>query len=241
MFTESAELHDAIYAALKDYRNEAAWLSALLRQEHPSCRSVLDVACGTGEHVRKLVDAHGFEVDGLDVNPGFLDMAARKSPTSRFWEGDMVSFELPTRYDAVVCLFSSIGYARTLRGVEGALRSFRRHVRPDGVILVEPWFPPGILDPARVTRSTAVVGDLRVERVGRVEIQDRLSRIHFDYRLEDASGVRTAAEVHELGLFTPAEMVAAFEATGLEVRHDSTGLDGRGLYIARIAARHGRS
>jgi hypothetical protein len=73
-----------------------------------------------------------------------------------------------------------------------------------------------------------------VERVSHTEIDGRLSRLRFDYTLTDASGVRTAAEVHELGLFTPAEMLGAFEAMGLDVEYDPIGLDGRGLYVARV-------
>ena len=148
----------------------------------------------------------------------------------------MTDFELPMRYDAVVCLFSSIAYARTLPRVESALRSFGRHLEPGGFILVEPWFPHDVLDPAYVMRNPATVGSLRVDRVSHTEIDGRLSRVHFDYSIEDAAGRRTAKEVYELGLFTHAEMVAAFEAVGLEVRHDPVGLDGRGLYVARVAA-----
>ena len=97
-------MYDPIYATFKDYPTETSKLASLLRQQYPSCRSVLDVACGTGEHIRLLVREHGFRVDGVDLDPRVLAIAARKSPTSRFWEADMTDFQLPTRYDAVVCL-----------------------------------------------------------------------------------------------------------------------------------------
>jgi ubiquinone/menaquinone biosynthesis C-methylase UbiE len=54
MFSESADLYDKIYTKLKHYPDEAAKLAALIRKLFPGARSVLDVACGTGEHDRFL-------------------------------------------------------------------------------------------------------------------------------------------------------------------------------------------
>ena len=44
MFTESAELYDAIYAEFKDYAAETAQIAKLVRMAHPGARSLLDVA-----------------------------------------------------------------------------------------------------------------------------------------------------------------------------------------------------
>jgi SAM-dependent methyltransferase len=235
VFSESAEIYDLIYAGFKNYAEEAAQLAAVLRRVHPTCRSVLDVACGTGEHMRYLANDHGYRVDGLDLDRRFLDIAAAKNAGSRFWEADMATFELTERYDAIVCLFSSIGYLCTLDRVESGLRCFRRHTAIGGVVVVEPWFAPGQLDPSYVMRNTAEAGGLHIERVSHTDIEGRLSRLRFDYQLTDATGVRTATEVHELGLFTPAEMLTTFSLAGLQVEYDAIGLDGRGLYVARVA------
>ena len=147
----------------------------------------------------------------------------------------MSDFDLSRRYDAVTCLFSSIGYLRTLGRVAAALACFRKHLAPGGVILVEPWFAPGVLDPARVARNTGEANGVRVTRVSRVEVEGRLSRLWFDYEVTDGTGTRRFSEVHELGLFTTPELLAAFRSAGLEVDHDPIGLTDRGLYVARVA------
>jgi hypothetical protein len=67
-------------------------------------------------------------------------------------------------------------------------------------------------------------------------VEGRLSTLVFNYRIEDATGVRLVQEVHRLGLFTEAEMLASFLSAGLAATHDSSGLTGRGLYVARVAA-----
>jgi SAM-dependent methyltransferase len=233
MFHFSSQFYDLIYSTIKDYSSEAKQIAGLLRRLHPQCETVLDVACGTGEHVR-LLAAEGFNVDGLDLDRALLEIAKQKH-SSRFFQADMSDFHLPHRYDAVLCLFSSIGYLVTLDRVAKALICFREHLAPGGVILVEPWFEPGGLDTTRVARNVAEAGGIRVTRVGRVEVEDRVSRLYFDYEISDKTGTRCVSEIHELGLFTSAEMVEQFHEAGLEVEHDPSGLTGRGLYVARVS------
>ena len=235
MFNASAEFYDLIYSTFKDYGSEAAQIGSLLRGVNPGCKSVLDVACGTGEHAR-LLAAQGFLVDGLDLNPAFVRIARQKHPSGNFFEGDMIDFRLRRRYDAVLCLFSSIGYLRTLDRVREALVCFREHLAPAGAILIEPWFPPGVLDIHRVSRNVGEANGVRVSRLSRVEIEDRLSRLLFEYEISDATGTRCASEVHELGLFTTAELLGTFREAGLDATHDPKGLTDRGLFVARAAA-----
>jgi SAM-dependent methyltransferase len=233
VFETSAEYYDLIYLTFKDYAREAAQIASLLHHLNPGGRTILDVACGTGEHA-KLLSAAGFDVDGLDLSPAFVSLARKKQPGGRFFEADMSDFHLARRYDAVLCLFSSIGYLRTLDRVEAAFRCFREHLAPGGVVIVEPWFAPGVLDTTRVARNTGEAEGVRVSRVAWVIVEGRLSRLYFDYEITEGAETRRASEVHELGLFTAAEMVECFRNCGFAVEHDPAGLTDRGLYVARL-------
>ena len=235
MFSVSAEFYDLIYSTFKNYSSEAAQIKRLLRRLEPRCQTVLDVACGTGEHAR-LLAAQGFVVDGIDIDPAFVRIAQQKHPAGRFFVADMSDFHLSTRYDAVLCLFGSIGYLQTLDRVSRAFKAFRDHVTPGGVIIIEPWFAPGVLDPTRVTQQTGEAHGIRVARASRLEIDGTISRIYFDYEITDTTGTRRASEVHELGLFTTDELFRTFQEAGLHVEYDPKGLTDRGLYVARIAA-----
>ena len=234
MFTASAELYDIIYGSFKDYAAESDRIAALLRSEHPGCRTLLDVGCGTGEHARLLVE-RGFAVDGLDLDANLLRVARRKAPGCRFFEADMCDFALASRYDAVLCLFSSIGYAGTLERAARALTCFRRHLAPGGLVVVEPWFAPDAVTPGRTDSRTVDAPPLRIVRTSRLDAVGRTTRLTFSYEVTGPEGTRHATETHELALFTVEEMHQAFNAAGLAVRHDPVGLTGRGLYLARVA------
>lgn len=234
MFSATAELYDLIYARFKDYASETALLAALIRQAHPRAATVLDVACGTAEHARLLAADHGFAVDGLDLDPGFVRIARGKLPRGEVFEADMTSFDVGKRYDVVLCLFSSIGYARTLDNVRKALARFRAHLAEGGVVIVEPWFAPGVLTHGRTTVTSAEAEGLSIARVSHLAVEGRLSRIRFEYLIGTAAGIEHIVELHELGLFTHDEMLDAFRGAHLAATHDPSGLgDGRGLYVAR--------
>jgi SAM-dependent methyltransferase len=235
MFTASAEFYDAIYGAFKNYAAEASAIADVLKDVHPTARTVLDVACGTGEHAKYLRTAHGFEVDGVDLDPALLTVARRKVPEARFFEADMATFELGLRYDAVLCLFSSIGYLKSLDNVTAALRRFHAHLAQDGVVVVEPWFAPEVIRQGKGGPTYALVDGKKVERTSDLTVQGRVSRIVFTYRVVDAESTQTFEELHELGLFTPTEMLECFLDAGLDAAYDPAGLTGRGLYVARAA------
>jgi SAM-dependent methyltransferase len=209
---------------------------ATIRRAHPQARTVLDVACGTGEHARLLAAEHGFEADGLDLDPTFVRLARQKLRHGSVYHADMTSFELPRRYDVILCLFSSIGYVRTLENVRRTLDRFRAHLTDGGIALIEPWFAPGVLQPGRVSINTAESDTVRVARMSHTKVEGRLSRLRFEYLIGRSEGIEHVVEVHELGLFTTEEMLECFRRAGLRATHDPKGPSGRGLFLASVAS-----
>ena len=232
MFTESARYYDDIYKT-KDYAAEAAEVAHVIHTHDPSARSILDCGCGTGEHARRLHEGYGFDVDGVDLNQGLIDIASRKNPHGTFAQGDMSNFQLGRRYDTVICLFGSIGYLLTIDRVAAALACFRDHVRDGGMILVEPWFEPGQMTPGRVYMHSAETSEVKICRVSQSTIHQRISRLHFEYLIGDGDGIHHLVEDHELGLFTRDEMLHAFGEANLDAAYQSEAPTGRGLYVAR--------
>ena len=225
-------LYDAIYS-YKDYAADGARLTELIRERNPAARTLLDVACGTGKHLEVL--QREFEVEGLDLDADLLAIAHARLGTVPLHRGDMRSFDLGRRFDAVTCLFSAIGHTTDTDELDAAIGAMARHLEPEGVLVVEPWLEPDVWIAGRLHLLTVDEPELKLARITVPEKHGITSVMNFHYLVATPDGVETHVERLEHGLFTRTEYRAAFERVGLAVEHDEDGLTGRGLWIGTAA------
>ena len=232
MFSQTAQYYDTIYLAMKDYGAEAAKLTAFIHQYRRSAgHRLLDVACGTGLHLSYLKQL--FQVEGLDLDEQLLAMACQRNPDVPLHHTDMVNFALGHTFDVVTCLFSAIGYVKTLANLSRAIQCMAQHLLPGGVLLIEPWFTPETWRPGTVHARFIDEPDLKLARINTSFVEGRLSIMDMHYLIGTPEGTEHYVERHELGLFTTEEIRHALTTCGLEVTYDATGVTGRGLYIGQ--------
>lgn len=234
MFANSAHYYDLIYRGFKDYEREARLVEDIIRARCPRCMTVLDIACGTGEHDKFLKQS--FTIEGIDLSPEFVEIARLKNPECAYSRGDMTDFDLGKKFDVVMCLFSSIGYVKTVENLHRAVACFRRHLADGGVVLVEPWFTPRTWRPGTIHMQTAEGEDLKICRMNVSQTKGTMSSFTFHYLVGTRDAVKYLQEYHELGLFSLEEMKESFELAGLSVEYDEQGISGRGLYFGRSAS-----
>jgi SAM-dependent methyltransferase len=230
MFSDTADLYDEIYS-FKNYAEEALKIRNLIERERPGAKTILDVACGTAEHARLM--SGNFEIDGIDIEAKFVEIARAKNPDRNYVVADMRTFDLGRRYDVVQCLFSSIGYLLTPEDTVAALRRFRAHLAPRGIILVEPWLSPAAYKCGVPSMAVVDKPNLKVCRMNVSEREGNISILHFHYLIATKEGVREAEEIHRLALIETEQMAAFMEAAGLSCVFDRVGLFDRGLFVAR--------
>jgi SAM-dependent methyltransferase len=221
-----ARVYDAVYR-WKDYDAEAARLREILAGREGG--SLLDVACGTGNHLVRLREA--FRAEGLEKDPEMAALARAKGLTVH--EGDMEGFDLGRRFDVVTCLFSSIGYVETPERLGRAVATMARHLAHDGLLLIEPWFAPEQWRDGYAHADFVDDEGLKIARMSVSKTDGAVSLLDLHHMVATPEGVETFTTHHRLGLFADWEYEAAFRAAGLEVERDEKGLMGRGLYIAR--------
>jgi ubiquinone/menaquinone biosynthesis C-methylase UbiE len=231
MFSKSANYYDEIYNAIgKNYSGEANKVHKLIRKYAKSGgKSLLDVGCGTGHHTGLL--SQYYKVEGLDLDPNILSVARKKYPKIPFHVGDMRNFELNKKFDAIICLFSSIGYVKTKTSLNKAIKIMAQHLLSGGAVLIEPWFSPDEWNTGRASILQVDKPDLKIVRMSYSSRKGTISIIEFQYLVGTSKGIQHSVEQHQLGLFNKEEYLDAFHKAGLKVIHDPKGLDGRGLYI----------
>ncbi len=230
-YGELAKYYDVLYE-WKDYAREARVLTQLIdRYKGSPGNSLLDVGCGTGKHIKRL--ARKFDCVGVDVNEAMLEQARRNVKGVEFVRGDMENFDLGRKFDVILCLFSAVGYVRTYPRLARTLRNFVRHLRPGGVVIIEPWFTKSTATDGHVHVLAQGSDDLKIVRVDYVRIKGDLSLL--DERIiiaEKGKGITSYKDHMVMGLFEKEEFLRLMKKAGLEAKYLKQSLaPGRGLYI----------
>jgi SAM-dependent methyltransferase len=235
-FRQSARVYDAL-CRHKDYAAATVVLREILQRVVPHATSLLDVACGTGRHLEHL-RSH-YRVEGLDLSPEMLQIARSRCPGIPFHEGSLVDFRLADTFDVVTCLFGSIGYALTLENMRRAFHTMARHLKPGGVLVVEPWLSPDRFVSGRLVFDSVDDPDFKVARMYVTRREERISVFESDYLVASTQGVSYFKECEALGLFTEDEYRGVFVEAGLDVVEAAGDLFGYGLYVCRRPAAKG--
>jgi len=232
-YHDRAELYDLVYHH-KDYRAEAARVRRLLVNAGLAEGSrVLEVACGTGRHMEHL-HAH-FEMAGTDLNDGMLSIARERLPAVPFFTADMAALEVDRPFDALLCLFSSIGYMHGEEQLGRAISAFARALRPGGVVVIEPWLTRQEFKDGTPSLYTWEDADLKVARACVVRGDGPLSILEFHWLVaRRGEPLERFCERHELFMFSRRQFLDALDSAGFDARHHTAGLtDSRGLYVGR--------
>ncbi|MEO8666266.1 MAG: class I SAM-dependent methyltransferase [Ignavibacteria bacterium] len=228
MFTKSARFYDALYH-FKDYAEASERLREIIEKYNPEAKILLDTACGTGKHIEHLKKY--YDAEGLDLNDELLEIARKRCPQNIFHSADMTDFKLNKKYDVVTCLFSSIAYVKSEEKLLSAITCMTDHLKPNGVLIIEPWFNKETFWTNHITSNHFDEDDMKITWMYRSERKNDLSILDINYLVGTANEVSYFTEKHELGLFDDTQYRGAFEASGLTVDYDKEGLFGRGMYI----------
>ena len=181
----------AIYRLLPDM-GEVDLIRACL----PVGATILELGCGAGRTTAGLL-ALGHPVTAVDESEAMLAAAAERAPSARYVFARIRELRLGDTYP-VVLLASRLINNPEVR--PAALATARRHLAPDGLLLVEAY-PEDVDWPAQVGRVTAVgavrigltrahVTAGRLDATVRYEVDDRAWEQSFVAELLDEPAIR---------------------------------------------------
>jgi len=233
MFTVNhADVFEAIYRSRgKDWAQEAQDIVTEIRARFPESDSLLDVACGTGIHLEHFAETFGY-CEGVDYAEPMLELAAQRVPNVPLHLGDMRKFDLGRKFDAITCMFCSIGYLDTVDDMRDAVRTMVEHLVPGGVLAIEPWwFPEQFID-GYVAGDLSRGDDRTITRISHSIRQGDKTRMELRYVIGSAEeGITEFTEIEILSLWTKEEYESAFTDAGCPVEYITGGPTGRGLFV----------
>ena len=68
----------------------------------PGLAKILDLGCGTGVPVARLLSDNGFQITGIDRSAKMLEKARENLPAADFHQAEIEDYEITGPYDAVV-------------------------------------------------------------------------------------------------------------------------------------------
>src|SRR5262245_50754137 len=231
IFKNLARYYDLFYS-WKNYQQEAEKITQLIERHKQSAgRELLEVACGTGRHLQYLKSQ--FSVVATDVNEGMLRIARKNVDGVTFKRADMVTLDLGREFDAVICLFSSIGYVKTYANLRKTLRNFGRHLKPGGVVIIEPWFTKSDFQVGNLTMTTYNGDSVKIVRLCVSKVRGNVSVMDMHYLIgEKGKRVEHHVDRHELAMFDRDTMLDYMRQVGMEASFQPDGLmRERGLLI----------
>ena len=218
-----ADAYDLLYRE-KDYTAESGLIKRLLESYGDgSVRSILDLGCGTGNHIFPLA-REGYELAGVDRSLEMLGHARKKSAAfqsngrATFCQGDIRNVDLQRRFDAAIMMFAVLGYQLDNADVLAALETARRHLRSGGLFIFNVWYGPAVLHQRPSERVKVIpTSEGKILRVtsGKLDVQRHLCTVSYHlWRLEQGQMLGETQEAHSVRYFFPLELNLFLECSG---------------------------
>jgi SAM-dependent methyltransferase len=141
---ENPRLYDLAFG-FRDVKQQCDGLLALCRRYGVAApNSVLELACGPGNHLREFA-RRGLRALGVDNNREMLaygrSLAKRDGVDVTFELADMRTFSTGKRVDLALCLFDSFCHCATDADAIATLRATGRALKPGGLLILELTHP----------------------------------------------------------------------------------------------------
>ncbi|SDI84899.1 class I SAM-dependent DNA methyltransferase [Alteribacillus bidgolensis] len=116
------------------------WLQKVFDQEASTSPAILDVGCGTGTILSKLLKK-GYIASGTDLSEEMLAAAKYKLNSEGFHPvlfcQDMRNLNIPESFDVILVLCDSLNYLTKETDVQSAFQSFYRHLNNNGLLIFD--------------------------------------------------------------------------------------------------------
>lgn len=131
LYTDLSGYYDLMCADI-DYKTQSHCIHRLHKIFGNNGMTHLDLACGTGPHVRHFLD-YGYQSSGLDINQPMLDKASIRCPEAQFSLQDMSGFSVTEKLDLVTCFLYSIHYSASIEKLKECIISVHNALKANGI------------------------------------------------------------------------------------------------------------
>lgn len=223
LYTEYAEVYHLMYQGLINYDEEFVYYQKILANFNS--KSLLEVACGTGQLGRRLVEA-GYTYQGLDRSADMLNFAQEILPKGQFHQQDMRYIQLPDTFDAVLITARSVSYLLQNSDALSTFQNIKKVLKPGGILTFDfidanTYIPHILANPMAIHEVDTEKGKFKRENHYHIDFTDgwclTWSTAYFK---QNGEGLyhSIGSDEEQLRAFTEDEMCLLLELSGLKVQ-----------------------
>jgi transcriptional regulator with XRE-family HTH domain len=179
--------------------------------------SILDAPCGHGR-ITNLLAANGYKATGIDVNEYFINLAKKEAEKSamkaNYLIGDIFSYVPKREFDAVINIFTSLGYFESEEKNEFFIKKICGFVKNGGFLIIETVNPFGVLKNYRSRETSVAKNGTRI-------VQERFFDPKTSTNIEQITDYYLNGEIfkglHCVRLYYPHELIKICHRHGLKI------------------------
>ena len=219
LYRELAEYYFSIEKENRDIENDICMIGNLLQNINKP--SLLDIGCGTGEHLNKLSELN-INCTGIDSSKSMLKIANIRFPNSGLLiEKDMRKFDFKEKFDIAISLFGSFDYMIEDSEINAVLTNTWKALKPGGIGLFEIWNAVPIREieekPLTLVSEINYNGKIiKRERGFKLSNNQKktIVEVHYNYIFQDEKSLK---DKHVMRAFTRTEIQYHLENNGFDV------------------------
>ena len=172
-----------------------------------NCKNILDAPCGYGRISNSLA-ALGYRVTGIDISDYFIKIAKRQAKqqglSTSYIVGNILKKKIPGKFDAVLNIFTSLGYLENDKKNELFIKKLCQYVKLGGVLIIETINPVALIKNYKKEEVTTLKDGTKLyfNRYLDFRTSTNVTKIR-----EVKRGSKTKNIVHVIRLYYPHELI----------------------------------
>lgn len=131
-YDKYALIYDGIMGDRSDWISQ---VRSLIRTHHPSAKSLLELACGTGSIIQAL--RKDYDVCGVDNSREMLKIAKKKMPRVSLLQQDITRLKVPRKFDVIFLIFDSMNHLPNLKSWISCIQKAAEHLKNGGIFIFD--------------------------------------------------------------------------------------------------------
>jgi len=196
--------------------------AAFKRYSRRRISKVVDLACGTGQHLIRLAQ-RGYQMTGVDLSKEYLAHIEKRAGSLglhvRLERSDIADFRLPKLQDAAICMTDSQGHLLTIEALLAHFRCVAKVLRSGGLYIFDRMLPEDWFNPTQQYQWTRRQGKTKVTTTFRTLLDlDPVRQVCWEeliFNVEENGTRKRTYQRYQTRVVFPQELKALIELCGL--------------------------